>query len=133
LARVIISRAVCHDRGDRPGRGGGGGASPGGIVPIYAKRLILYSNAIIHADGGNGGNGANAAATSNVAAGSGGAAADGGILILVYNELQNNGTLRTAAGTVGTGGITSGGSVCNNGTSGATATAGTVFQFEVSL
>lgn len=94
------------------GSGGGGGSGGcGGIVPIYARKIIISATGSIEAKGGNGGTGGNGADQSTGSntrngggGGGGGAGGTGGIIILVYKSLTNSGTISSAGGTGGTGG-----------------------------
>lgn len=119
--------------GDSGGGGGGSGGCGGGMVAIYARVMILGATGVISSNGGNGGNGGNGMSTNaginqggNGGAGAGG---NGGVLVLVYNQLTNAGSLTVSAGTGGSGGGF-GGSGKSTATSGS---AGTIYQFELSL
>jgi len=128
------------------GGGGGGSASSGGIIAIYAKNIVIGANASIEADGGvggNGGNGGNASGNNTSQGGGGGgtgAGGNGGQIILVYNELTNDGSITVAGGlagqTVGTGGLdnpTYGGGDGSAGGLGANGSVGTIRQFQLSI
>jgi len=109
------------------GAGGGGAGSAGGIIAIYAKRFIIYSEGVISANGGNGGNGGDGI-DNDGGAGGGGAGGSGGCVVLVYNSLSNNGSITANGGTKGVKGT--GGTGATDGTDG---NAGAIYQFEVSL
>jgi len=128
--------------GNGGGGGGGGGAgSPGGIVAIYFRSIVIGASASITANGGAGGNGANGGNAngdgSGGGGGGGGAGGNGGQIILVYNTLTNSGTLTAsggAAGTAGTGGSSTGaGNTGVTGTAGTAGVAGNIRQFQISL
>ena len=113
--------------------GGGGSGGSGGILPIYAKNIVVSSTGSIEAKGGNGGNGGNGADQSTGSnrrygggGGGGGAGGTGGIIILVYKSLINSGSISVSGGTGGTGGTQTGGSSGSaNGIAGSNGTAGT--------
>lgn len=117
--------------------GGGGGGSAGGLIAIYAKSLTIGASASITATGGNGGNGAdggNGGANGGQGGGGGGGGGAGGVLVLVYNELTNSGTLSAAAGTGGTAGNGGTGTPAGgNGTAGSNGSAGVIYQFQISM
>lgn len=124
------------DTGNRlPGGGGGGGA--GGIIAVYFRIITIGASAILSAKGGNGGkggDGVNCFSRGTGGAGGGGGGA-GGVIILVYNTLNNSGSLLVTGGTHGNGGTATGqgtpGSV--GGTNGTDGSAGTIYQFKISL
>lgn len=102
------------------GGGGGGGGSPAGPIQIFAKTITVGSSGIISAIGGtpgNGGNGSAATRPVNGICGGGGGGApgqpgNGGVIILIYQTLTNNGSISVAggpAGNAGTGGVGAGG------------------------
>lgn len=94
--------------------GSGASGSQGGIVVIFARKIINAGT--ISANGGAGGNAGTTFASSandndfggQAAAGgsggsSGGDGGNGGAVILVYSSLTNTGTIQAAGGTGGTG------------------------------
>lgn len=98
------------------GGGGGGSGSPGGIVGIYAKTIVVSATGTITAKGGDGGRGGNSGdgvitgtTTGDYNAqaggpGGGGGGGSGGVLILTYSSLTNSGSITSAGGTGGAGG-----------------------------
>jgi hypothetical protein len=86
------------------GGGGGGSGAPGGIVAIFAKKII--NDGIIEAKGGNGGNGGNGLSGTG---GGGGGGGSGGVIILTYLDFTGSGSLDVSGGAGGSGG-TGGGS-----------------------
>lgn len=119
--------------------GSGGGGSQGGIVTIFAKKIVVGAAGIIRANGGAGGNGgmsrdANCPGAGNCAIGgtSGSPSGDGGnggVLILCYSSLTNAGTIEAAGGVGGTGGVAGakyegGGGTATDGVTGTTGTTG---------
>lgn len=108
---------------------GGGGASGGGIVAIYARKIVVNSGGAIRANGGDGGAGGNATIGASAEGGGGGAGGNGGQVILVYNELTNNGTIEASGGSGGAGGTGNSG----NGDAGNNGNAGNIRQFEVTI
>jgi len=90
--------------GTASGGGGGGSGTPGGIVTLFARTLVL--NGTIQATGGNGGNGGNgfSQAGNTGGGGGGGAPGSGGVVILIYQSKTGSGSISVAAGTRGTGG-----------------------------
>jgi hypothetical protein len=125
--------------GDAPGEiggsGGGGGASGGvgGIVLISSKTIV--NNGTMSANGGAGGDGGDGAAKNpgdNAFGGAGGGAGSGGsggIVILIYESLTNNGTISASGGAAGAIGSGTDGSA--NGGAGTNGNAGTILQIEV--
>lgn len=122
--------------GGAGGGGGGGSGSPGGIIVIFAKRIIINPGGIISANGGNGGTGGEGgdiAADIGVCSGSGGGGAggnggDGGIVILIRQTLVNNGSIQVNGGTGvsgGNGGVTLGSCDSGRGNPGSPSAAGT--------
>jgi hypothetical protein len=95
------------------GGGGGGAGSPGGICPIYAKRIVIGAAGVITVRGGAGGAGG-AGGTGTLASvgsagaggggGGGGAGGSGGALVLVYSSISNSGSILYTGGTGGAGG-----------------------------
>lgn len=118
-----------NNQGTGIGCGGGGGGSNGGIVAIYARIIVMNSGSSITANGGNGGDGGDSDNLGNAwGGGGGGGGGSGGIIVLVYNSLTNNGSITVTAGSGGSPGIGSA-----NGTSGTVGSAGTIYQFQLSL
>lgn len=128
------------------GGGGAGGASGtgAGAVVIIANRIVISGTGSITAVGGDGGDGGNggdgfddgASQTGGGGAGAGGAGGCGGVVVLIYNELVNNGSISVAAGSGGTGGTggsgQNGGGAGSNGNNGANGTAGETIEFPLS-
>lgn len=97
---------------------GGGAGSPGGIIAIYAREIVVETGGYITANGGNGGNGKNGEAnyeyyyddltSGGGGGGGGGAGGNGGQLIIVYNKLTSadgaSVSFQVNGGTGGTGG-----------------------------
>lgn len=105
---------------------GGGGASPGGIIAIYFKQIVLGASSIISCNGGVGGKGGD---SSIAGAGNGGSGGSGGVIVLVYNKLTNSGTLQATAGLGGAGGT----GFFGPGSGGSSGNAGIIYQFQLSL
>ena len=93
--------------------GSGGSGSPGGIVVIFAYKIINDGEILAEGgkggDGGDGGKGALLSGSDDGGAGGsggggGGAGGSGGVIILVYNQLTNSGTISAAGGIGGKGG-----------------------------
>lgn len=103
--------------GASPG-GGGGGASPGAIIAIYARSIVIGATGVIQSNGGNGGDGAGGCGSG------GGGGGSGGVVVLVYNNLTNSGSITANAGTGGVGGFGSNGSNGNP---------GVIYEFQISL
>lgn len=112
------------------GSGGGGGGSAGGIVAVYAKKIVITSTGSITANGGNGGRGGDTPGGGRGGGGGGGGGC-GGQVILVYNTLTNNGSITATLGTKGRGGTGGGGGA--TGSDGVDGTVGSVRLFQVSL
>ena len=91
------------------GGNGGGSGTPGGVVAVYAKKII--GNPVFQAKGGAGGSGGDAA-ESTAGDGGGGGGGNGGIVVLVYVKKGPNVTSDVTGG--------SGGSPGNNGQGGQT-------------
>ena len=121
--------------------GSGGGGSQGGILIIFARKIVNAGT--ISANGGNGGNAGTTAdssrtGTQSAAGGSsgsgGGNGGNGGIVILVYSNYTNTGTVSSNGGTAGTGAaagakVESGGNFTSTaGTAGTNGTAGNTFS-----
>lgn len=120
------------------GGGSGGSGSPGGIVVVFARKIV--NNGTISANGGSGGNGGDGgdgyASQENsdlCGAGGGGGAAggsggSGGVVLVIYNSKTGSGTITATAGvagTAGTGGTgVSLGKVGDNGANGNAGNAG---------
>lgn len=118
--------------GGAAGGGGGGTGSPGGIVAIYFRSIVIGASASITANGGNGGNGSSGLYNGTVqGGGGGGSGGNGGQVILVYNQLTNSGTVSATGGTKGTGGTAGAGAVA--GSDGTAGSAGNIRQFQLSL
>jgi len=119
------------------GGSGGSGGTAGRIVAIYARNIVIGASASITANGGAGGDGGNGANGSTDGAGGGGGAGagNGGQIILVYNTLENIGSLTVSAGTAGAGGTGGTGSNSNGdaGDVGTAGSVGTVRLFQLSL
>lgn len=118
------------------GGAGGGAGSHGGIVAIYARIISIASGSSITANGGAGANGVAGDTGVNVggSGGGGGAGGNGGIIILVYNQLTNGGSITVTAGAKGTGGAAGGGTTPGlPGNDGTIGSAGTIYQFQLSL
>jgi hypothetical protein len=81
------------------GGGGGGSGSPGGIVWVAAKTIVLSGN--IEANGGNGGDAANGSGPSSAGGGAAGCAGSGGVVVVIYSSKTGSGLIRTVAGTGG--------------------------------
>ncbi len=98
---------------------GGGGGGGGGVIFIWAKHLVVHSNASIKANGGDGGDGA--IDSSDSEGGGGGGSGGGGWCYIMFDSIINNGTIQAAPGIPGTGG---GGFAApgNDGTAGASGT-----------
>lgn len=106
------------------GGGGGGGAaggtgSNGGILAIYADTIIVGAAGVLSAnggdggDGGSGGDGADGQGNDGGGGGGGGAGqggngGSGGVIILVYKDLTNGGSISVAGGTAGSRGAAAG-------------------------
>lgn len=129
------------------GGGGGGSGSPGAILNLYFRDIIVESGGSIQSVGGNGGDGGkggdgDAGDAPNDAGGAGGggggAPGNGGEINLVYNSLTNNGSISAAAGTAGTGGAAGLGmsrtlADGTAGSNGSTGTDGNIRLFAMSL
>jgi len=107
------------------GGGGGGSGSGGGIVSLFARRIV--NSGTITVKGGNGGNGGDGTTASGVGdaryyggGGGGGGAGNGGAIIMVYSILTNSGSLIYTGGTGGTGGDNGLGTPADSGADGAT-------------
>lgn len=124
---------------DGPGGGGSGGSgAPGGMMVIFAYRII--NNGIISANGGVGGAGGNGPTLGGnpidhmvgAGGGGGGAGGSGGVIILVYGiktgsgEETVTGGAGGAAGAAGTG--RAGGAAGNAGTAGTAGNTGTLIE-----
>lgn len=133
----VTTNGGSPDTGVSGGTGGvGGGGGSGGIVCIFARKIVNAGT--ISALGGNGGNAGTTAASSgtcnhggahnSAAGGSGGSAGgsggSGGIIIIVYSALTNTGTISAAGGSGGTRGTGQAGFVLNGGGGPPTVTAG---------
>jgi len=96
------------------GGGGGGSSSAGGNVLLSAHYLVNNGTLECNGgDGGLGGNGGSPPPNSTTGAdyvrtggggGGGGGCSNGGNLVLIFSELENNGTIQVASGAVGVGG-----------------------------
>lgn len=121
------------------GGGGGAGGGNGGIIAIYSRVILINTGGKISSNGGNGGNGGKGGNNNVVGSFSGnggaGAGGNGGIIILVYNTLTNNGSLSVIAGVGGTGGgqTDTAGNVKTADTQTNPGSAGTIYQFQLSL
>lgn len=121
--------------------GGGGGAGRNGSLSggIFISARIIINNGYIQANGGNGGNGGNGADGSAAGGigtqpaggggggngGCGGRGGKGGVIVLIYNQLTNTGTIEAKGGNNGTGGAGGvGGAGANGGFAGQDGTAG---------
>lgn len=111
------------------GGNGGGAGSAGGIIAIYARTIVISATGSIVANGGNGANATNGSAGA-AACGGGGSAGNGGVIILTYNQLTNGGSITVTAGTKGIKGT---GPFTINATDGTNGSAGTIYQFGLSL
>lgn len=96
-------------------------------ITVYTAGGGIFS---MGGDGGQGGGGYSLSA-SDGGGGGGGAASNGGQIILVYNEITNNGIINVNAGKGGRGG--KGAPLASDGADGADGTAGTIRQFNISL
>ena len=85
------------------GGGGGGGGASGGMIFISSSTITVGAAGSIQANGGNGGNGANATGDNGVNAGGGGTGAggSGGVIILIYANYTNSGSVTVSGGTKG--------------------------------
>jgi hypothetical protein len=89
--------------GTNTGGGGGGGGAGGGICFVIARNIVVGASAFITANGGAGGNGGNSSA-GNTGGGGGGAGGAGGVVYLIYETLNNSGTISANGGIGGAGG-----------------------------
>lgn len=112
------------------GGAGGGGGSSGGIIAVYARYIVGAGGTHFSANGGDGGNGGDASGGVIGGVGGGGSGGNGGIIILVYNTVTNLGTISVTGGAKGVKG-TVGSST--NAADGVAGSAGTTYQFELSL
>jgi len=119
------------------GGGGAGSGSPGGIVWIAARIIVISATGVISANGGNGGNGGTGGTDDTGSYGGGGGAGgsggSGGVIILCYVSLTNSGSIAASGGTAGTGGAggtgtTHAGYTGANGNTGAT---GQIIYFQI--
>lgn len=133
------------------GGGGGGSGSPGGLVGIYAKTIVVGAAGVITAVGGAGGRGGNSGdgtITGSIGgdanaqaggAGGGGGGGSGGFIVLVYSSLTNSGSITVAGGAAGAGGTHGRNNVSgvltdptgSSGTAGTAGIAGLVVQLTV--
>jgi len=123
--------AVATNVSSTGGSGGGGGSgASGGILSIFAKKLI--NNGTITSNGGNGGNGGNSEGTvdDHRGGGGGGAGGSGGVIILTYFELTNAGSFTVARGTGGIGG-TAFDATSGAGANGSNGLAGKIIQLQI--
>lgn len=99
---------------------GGGAGTSGGVMAIYAHKII--NNGLITVKGGNGGSGSYGSGWAGPSGGGGGG--NGGALVLVYSKKEGNGTIDYSGGT--------GGSPGGYGaTSGQTGNNGTLIELQV--
>ncbi len=125
------------------GGGGGGNGGNGGIIAIYAKTIVNNATGGISVKGGDGGDAANGSdATGDGATqqgggggGNGGCGGTGGVIVLMYKTLTQNGSFDISGGTYGNfgnGGASNGGGaggqVGQLGTAGAS---GVLWQYQV--
>jgi len=117
------------------GGGGGGGAFGGGIICIYAKRLVIGVNALFCASGGTGGAGGNAAG-GNANGGAGGGGGGGGVVYIIAGEIDDSAidggiisAIDIAGGAGGAGGTKAGSGVV--GGAGSTGTAGHYYIYNL--
>lgn len=88
------------------GGGGGGAGSPGGFMGIYSPSITVNSGGVIEANGGNGGAGGDhESGFGGEEGGAGGGGGSGGVIVMVYESLTNNGAIQVARGTGGIGGF----------------------------
>ena len=96
------------------GGGSGGTGSSGGIVSIFARIIVIGASGVISCNGGDGGDGGDAGTGSRTGTstysgsggGAGGNGGHGGVLVLIYNQLTNSGSITSnggAAGAIGAG------------------------------
>lgn len=114
------------------GGGGGGSGAPGGLLEVFAKKIV--NSGTISARGGNGGNGGQGgtvggAGTGGGGGGGGGAGGSGGVVILVYEQLTGAGQVAVNGGVGGSGGAPGVGtlSIGGSGSAGSNGTVGTYF------
>lgn len=116
------------DAGDGSGGGGGGSGAPGGIIVIFANRIINEGS--IQANGGNGGVGgvASSGGDDDGASGGGGGGGSGGVIVLVYGVRSGSGSEAVTGGNGGAGGVANGWFA---GLAGSTGNAGTLYEIEL--
>lgn len=112
------------------GGGGGGSGATGGVVSLFARRIVTVNgNVFLDASGGNGGNGGNGGDATPAeptgqygGGGGGGAGGRGGTFILIYSYKSGTGTTDVTGGTNGTAGLKGDGTAGNatNGVAGGT-------------
>lgn len=124
------SGAAGNDATVGPGTAGGGGGSgsPGGMMVIFANRII--NEGTISANGGNGGDGGDSDG-NDAGGGGGGAGGSGGVIILVYGTKSGAGTYTVTAGTGGIAGTSPAGGDGTDGDPGADGNDGTLIEIEV--
>jgi len=88
------------------GGGSGGSGSPGGIIWVSAKTIVLNGDITAYGgNGGKGGKGGDATGTANGAGGGGGggggAAGSGGVIVVIYSKKTGAGTIIAPAGVAG--------------------------------
>ena len=101
------------------GGGGGGTGTPGGVVSLYGKNIVVGATGVISANGGAGGAGGaggsaqiagfTTRAAGGASGGGGGGGGGGGIVTLVYSSLTNSGSITAAGGSGGVGGTANAG------------------------
>lgn len=115
--------------GTNAGGGGGAGGGSGGIMPVYARALVIGAGGVISANGGAGGNGA-AGVAGNAGGGGGGGGGAGGVLYICSTSARPASGLSAAGGAGGAGGAGSGTGAA--GVAGAHGAAGIILWYNVS-